>query len=571
MTHKSRIGTFAVNDGDIWFHDSSGSRERVCPYIRRSADLISRKGWQTLIDFHDCEGKSQSITVARSDVGKVHEMRDLLRNRGFDWPEDKSELERLLVKYLKTDPARRITLVEKTGWFNGSTFVFQDEAIGPDAKTVRYRSLGDEDRGAGVAGNLPTWASIIKIVLFSSSAMLALGTSFGAPFHQLLRIEGGGFNFYGRRGTGKTSECVAAESVWVRTGREYVITWDISASASDELKSHRSDMLAYLDDMARAGGKDSTRIENVSDGIFRLTTGAGRKRSEFFKVDPKLPASWIALLSTSVRSMVDISLAAGSHVFGGEEDRLIDVPAVASEELGIFEECPADFDDTRAASHALESISAANYGVAGRAYIKRIVADKDEATSFVQDMVDRFVEHTGATGSTETRRVQRFGLAYAGLKLAAKYGIIKLPKGAAWKAINLCYRRAQEAVPSFPQTVERAHRKLRKALLELDGIIDLSRDGRTTTKAKFANCKGIYLDYAKHGLIYAVKLEELSSLAGTTLTSRQVLDRLKERGLVVQLKGHKTTIPVTVPGIGKDDRERLVCIKARELKAQTPE
>ena len=278
----------------------------------------------------------------------------------------------------------RIALVEKTGWFDHRTFVFQDAAIGPDAKSVRYRSLEEQDRGSGVAGDLATWSSIIKIVRCSSVALLALGTSLGAPFHQLLRIEGGGFNLFGRRGTGKTSACVAAESVWVKSGREIVDTWDVSPTALDELKSERSDMLAYLDDMARAGANNSKRIEKVSDGIFRLTTGAARKRSKKFKVDPGLPPSWIAVLSTSVPSLVDISLAAGSHVFAGEEDRLIDVPAVVSEELGIFETCPRGFNDTRAAAFALESISAANFGVAGRAYIKKIVADKDNAVHFVK-------------------------------------------------------------------------------------------------------------------------------------------------------------------------------------------
>lgn len=570
MAKSARTGTFAIKDGEIWFHDSSGSRERVCSYIRRSADLISRKGWQTLIDFHDCEGKSQSVTIARSDVGKTNEIRDLLRNRGFDWPEDKSELEQLLVKYLKTDPARRITLVEKTGWFKDWTFVFQDDAIGPDAKSVRYRSLSDEDRGAGVAGDLPSWSAIIKIVLCSSSAMLALGTSFGGPFHQLLRIEGGGFNLYGRRGTGKTSACVAAESVWVKTGRDFVTTWDISATALDERKSESSDMLAYFDDLARAGSTDSKRIAKASDGIFRLTTGSARKRSKHFKVDPGLPPSWIAVLSTSVPSLLDISLAAGSHVFAGEEDRLIDVPAVVSEKLGIFEECPPGFKDTRAASFALESISAANYGVAGRAYIKRIVADKEAATSFVEKMVDRFVEHVGATGSTEARYVQRFGLAYAGLKLANKYGIIKLPKGAAWNAINLCYRRARETAPTFPQTVDRALRRLRKSLLELDGIIDLSTRGSSTTKAKFENCSGVLLPYSDHGLTFAVKFEELPALSDSSLTSRQIADNLKDRGLLLQVKDGKSTIPIKVPGLGKKDRPRLVCIKRRDLKDQKP-
>ncbi|TAK99427.1 MAG: DUF927 domain-containing protein [Rhodospirillaceae bacterium] len=567
-----RDGKFKIKQDGIWFEDSGDTPERIAPYIEKIADLTSSKGWQTLIKFENRRGEICTLTPPRSEVRKRQILRDLLTDQGYDWPPTGSERETLLTRFLADEPGKQIAIVEKTGWYKNDTFVSLDSAIGPKADNVRYREVGYAPEIPNIRGSRKIWRRVVSdIVPCSASAMLALGTPFGAPFHQILRIESGGFNLFGPPGKGKTSCAVAAVSVFGPSGRENLQTWDASPAALDEMRSEHSDMLVYLDDTGRAGKSDHQRIDTLSDGIFRLTTGLARRRSKRFKVDLGLGSSWLALLSTSVRSIRDISLAADSHVFGGEEVRLIDVPAVASEKLGIFEKCPEKYENTAAAVYALEKACAANYGVAGREYISKIVADKAASTEFVRKMVDRFLKHVGVEDSSESRYAKRFGLAYAGLKLAEKHGVIRLPKNSAWKAINLCYRRAREVAPSYPRMVAQASSNLRKALLELDGIIDLSRNGRTTTKAKFADCRGILLDYAKHGLVYAVKLEELGALSGTPLTSRQVMDRLKERGLLIQVKGGKATIPISVPGIGKADRQRLVCIKTRELKAQTPD
>lgn len=562
-----RDGKFKIKDDGIWFEDAGGERLWIAPYIEKVADLTSKKGWQTLIKFKNRRDEVCTLTPPRKEVRKHSVLRDLLMDQGYDWPATKSEEEGQLIRYLAREPKKQIAIVEKTGWYKEHTFVFPDAAIGPDAERVRYREIGFAPEIPSLRGSLKRWRQVVSdVVSCSPSAMLAMGTAFGAPFHEPLRIESGGFNQFGPPGKGKTSSAVAAVSVFGPSGRENLESWDASEAAIDELRCEYSCMLVCLDDIGRAGKSDHQRIEKVSDTTFRTTTGLARRRSKRFKVDLGLGSSWLALLSTSVRSIRDISLAAGSHVFGGEEVRLIDVPAVASEKLGIFEKCPEKYDSTAAAVYELEKTCAANYGVAGREYIAKIVANKPNAIEFVRERIDSFLRHVGAEGNSEVRYAQRFGLAYAGLKLAHKYGIIRLPEKAAWKAINTCYRRAREAAPSFPRVATAAFENLRTALLELDGIIDLSRNGRTTTKDKFGDCSGILLDYAKHGLVYAVKLEELGGLSSTTLTSQQILDRLRERGLLVQVKGGKATIPVTVPGIGKESRQRLVCIKARELK-----
>lgn len=564
-------GKFTLRDDGVWHRSPGAEAAFIAPYIRKKESLISRRDWFTAIEFRDEEGKLRFVTPLRSDAANLKTIRDLLINRGYKWPHLKSEEERLLIKYLQPEPQVRVKLAEKTGWDEDTTFVFPDAAIGPRAQAVRYRSLSTVCREPEFKGDLAKWRAVIsKIIPYSSSAMLALGTAFGAPFHQPLRIESGGFNLYGPAGKGKTSECVAAQSVFSKSGREHVLTWDITETGLDELRCERSDMLAYLDDMGRAGNSDARRIEKISDGAFRLTTGSARRRSKTFKADPEAPSAWVALLSTSVRSMLDISFAAGTHIFGGEEVRLIDVPAISSNKLGIFEECPPSFDSTRAAIYQLECVCAENYGVAGRAYITQVVENRQRAISFIRKKVDRFVDSVGASGTSETRYVQRFGLAYAGLKLASHYGIIRLPEKAAWKAINLCYRNAREAAPTFPGVLDKAFAKLRAALLEMDSLIDLRTPGEKTTKANLDDADGVVLRHETYGVYFAVKLEALGKLSDSPLSARQITDFLKEKDLLFLVKGGKSTVPITVPGIGKHKRQRFVCIRRQSLKQQFP-
>ncbi|MGE3335516.1 MAG: DUF927 domain-containing protein [Rhodospirillaceae bacterium] len=568
---QHRPGKFKVKEDGVWHHNPPDDPEFVAPYIVKKASFIAAdKKWHTQFQFKNTGGQVQTLELPRSDARNSKTLRDNLIDRGFDWPQVKSQEEVDLLKYLSSEPDHQIEWVAKTGWYKGTTFVFQDGAIGPEMANVKFKPMDDNSVSAGTRGDLATWKKIVsQVVPCSNSAMLALGTAFGGPFHQLLRIESGGFNLFGKKSKGKTTAAVAAQSVYGISGRDEVLTWDITETALDELRCEHSDMLAYLDDMGRAGDNDKDRIERIGDAAFRLTTGKPRRRSKGFKVDPNFPSSWLAILSTSVRSMLKISMNAGSHVFGGEEVRLIDVPAVASDELGIFDRCPEGYDNSRVASFTLETMCSQNYGVAGREYVRRIVEDQAAAVEYVKKRITAFIEAAGAAGDSEYRYVQRFALAYAGLRLAAKFGVITLQKEAAWKAIRSCYARARRSAPTFPIMLDNAVHALREALSEKKGILNLSRPGHKTTRAKFDSCSGILTRHTTGELIYAVKLEDLGTLCRSSLPVGQILQELKERNLMVLIDGGKSTIPVTIPGIkAKEFRPRLICILQRKLDLQ---
>jgi len=566
-----RPGKFKIKEDGVWHHNPPDDPEFVAPYIVKKASFIgANKKWHTQFQFKNTRGQVETLELPRSDARNSKTLRDNLIDRGFDWPPVKSQEEADLLKYLSSEPDRQIEWVAKTGWYKETSFVFQDSVIGPEMANVKFKPMGDNAVAAGTRGDLATWKKLIsRVVPCSNSAMLALGTAFGGPFHQLLRIESGGFNLFGPKSKGKTTAAVAAQSVYGISGRDEVQTWDITETALDELRCEHSDMLAYLDDMGRAGGDNKDRIKRIGDAAFRLTTGKPRRRSKSFKVDPSFPSSWLAILSSSVHSMLDISLAAGSHAFGGEEVRLIDVPAVASDKLGIFDECPEGYDNSRAASFALETMCSKNYGVAGREYVRRIVEDQAAAVEYVEKRIAAFIEASGAAGDSEYRYVQRFALAYAGLRLAAKFGLITLQKEAAWKAVRNCYARARRAAPTFPLMLDNAVHALREALFKKKGILDLSRPGRKITRAKFDTCSGILTRHTTGELIYAVKFEDLGTLCDSSLPATQIVEELKDRGLIVCVKGGKSTIPVTIPGIkAKEFRPRLICICQRKLDQQ---
>lgn len=562
---------FEVNERGVWHRYQPRRLRRVAPYIKKTSNLVrlSDGTWHVEFEFVDESDEKQTQVVSRPDSKKPQKLREALESRGYEWPMAKSTAEKRLLEYLAPKPIERIDWLAKTGWHNEATFVFQDSSIGPESAKVKFRPLDSAWRPAGTIGGLAAWREAFStIARFSTSALLMCGTAFGGPFHQLLRIEPGGFNGYGPKSKGKTSSAAFAQSIYCMSGRDEVETWDTSETRLDELRCEHSDMVVYLDDMGRAGKDDNERIKRISDAAFRLTTGKPRGRSKGFKVDPNYPSAWVAVLSTSVRSLFAISAAAGSHVFGGEEVRLIDVPAVVSEELGIFDSCPPGYKNTRDAVYALEMAASKNYGVAGREYLRRIIEDRRAAIAFVEDRIKYFVELLGSPGDSEYRYVQRFALAYAGLELATKLGVVELPQGEALTAIKSCYDRARAAAPNFSKMLGDALSNLAASLSEQIGIIDLSHPGQKTTMEKFGAASGVLMAHENGHLFYAIKIEQLGKLSSSTLSPKHILSELKARQAVRQMKGGKSSVPTTVPGLGKLKRQRLVWIwKGRLNKA----
>jgi hypothetical protein len=123
--------------------------------------------------------------------------------------------------------------------------------------------------------------------------------------------------------------------------------------------------------------------------------------------------------------------ASGRKARAGQLVRLLDVPAERGKGFGVFDNGGPDGDAATLAK-AINRAATTAYGAAGPAFVRKLISDSVTGDD-VRGLVDQFVRATipaDADGQVE-RAAQRFGLISAAGELAARFGIVAWPAGAA--------------------------------------------------------------------------------------------------------------------------------------------
>jgi uncharacterized protein (DUF927 family) len=119
----------------------------------------------------------------------------------------------------------------------------------------------------------------------------------------------------------------------------------------------------------------------------------------------------------------------------GQRVRIVDVSADAGAGMGMFENLHG-FETPDAMARHLREAAQRHYGVAGRAYLKKIVPMIGDLQKQVADIIKGFSKAyvpDGADGQVE-RVAQRFALIAAGGEIAARAGILPWDVGVAVEA-----------------------------------------------------------------------------------------------------------------------------------------
>jgi uncharacterized protein (DUF927 family) len=147
----------------------------------------------------------------------------------------------------------------------------------------------------------------------------------------------------------------------------------------------------------------------------------------------------LIFLSTGERTLHDVIQAAGKQSKGGQEARLIDIPADAGRGMGIFEEIQ-DFPSPAAMAQELARASKTNYGAAIDPFIKHVAENRDGAAERVRRAREHFItRHSPRDASGEVHRVvSLFGLIAAAGEIASELGLTGWKDGEATTAARAC-------------------------------------------------------------------------------------------------------------------------------------
>jgi len=340
--------------------------------------------------------------------------------------------------------------VRAPGWYE-SVFVIPGEVFAPDDdKTEVYiDSNSDAHVGAFVLGegSLGDWKKYVaKPSRKSTRLRLSIAAALAAPFLRPLGLDSFGINLFSQTSDGKTVCLIVAASVTGLVGVDGLPGWaDSESGIEDQARGHR-DCVMPLDETS--DGEHQMPIEKKARMLaFLIARNRPRKLSKKYERDNNLANREFRIisLSSSERALGQIARAAGGHRLGGEEVRLMDVPASEPGTSGIIDGTAATIvgktlrETTKELVDELKANAIKYQGHAIRALLKKYVKDSN-GLKRLQQYMDKFEARAKipASHNAHLRVRHNFAVIFAAAALAIDYGILPWTKKATFRAIKKC-------------------------------------------------------------------------------------------------------------------------------------
>ena len=141
----------------------------------------------------------------------------------------------------------------------------------------------------------------------------------------------------GRTRVGKTVATLAAASAQGLRQKEDMLTWSITDARLEELLPEWNDLMVPIDDLMTMAGSWAQRLLRVQELAYRLASGRERDRHSSFKGAAPAGEWRTILLTQSELSVAEMSTRGHQQRLGGAALRLIDLPALDSDQADIFD------------------------------------------------------------------------------------------------------------------------------------------------------------------------------------------------------------------------------------------
>ena len=563
-TKKSRTSfdSFASKLDGLYYTNRVGRRELVCPKILvyATATVEGTDNWVSIVKFVDRSRKVQKMVVPMSDL-KSRSILKELADRGFYVPYQK-EKEDMLLQYLSTaNPSRHLTILRRTGWID-KHFVFPEMIIGPKADAFIYQKPEViELANFGTSGTLRGWKRHIATPSVASSRMVfAISLAAAALLLRLCAVENGCIHIVGPSSRGKTTLLVAAASFFGKATPKDLMTWDFTTSGLEDAAVSYCDMLLCIDDIGHLDGTDVDAAKMVRKVAYQLAGGRGRQRAVSYQTGLHSQMWHLLTLSSGEIGISDIAHLGHRKRHKGEEVRLIDLPAIVDDTLGIYEALPDGYDSPAKLSEDIVHACQQHHGVAARTYVKNLIANNDDAKAKIEAWMAEFQANVDVPlNGWERRFASRFALAYAAAMLGAEFRIFPWSQEVIFDSIAACYRDARTMLPDTPELLQPHLKKLQR-LLRRDKHIEKVTKSASLSGSEYEQAKVFLLEDETSEGLFAVKPRAFTRWLGDRGTAIFVLKRLKSLGYL-DCRENRPSMTVQKRISGLSARRGYYCIR----------
>jgi putative DNA primase/helicase len=290
-----------------------------------------------------------------------------------------------------------------------------------------------------------------------------------------------------------------------------------------------------------------------------LSNGVGKSRAGRTGL-PRPRLTWLLMLLSAGEVGIAQHMAAANKIArAGQELRLVDLPADAGANMGLFEQLH-DKETPQALASYLGKAADAYHGTAARAFLEHCVNHADSLRQHIREAVDCLArDWIPEAASGQVHRVgRRFAVVGAAGELATAAGITGWPAGEAERAARRCFNDWLAARGGLGNSEDRQQLAQARRFLELHG------EGRFTDWARADD------DHAPRTLSRAGFRKAAKDVTGSIeswdffilpetfrrevcdgFDYRAVLRVLRDKGHLQTDKGRAFDRTVRLPGLGR--------------------
>lgn len=528
----------------LYYHDFRGKNKQesndiwVCSPIHVIAETCDEnyKNWGLLLRFRDRSDRWEDWAMPlRLISGQGEELRALLLSMGV-WISEEGDS--LLIKWLRRARLKkRIYAASHTGWYRQDdkwAFVLPRQVIGSD--NVCFQSEYGASHDYKSSGTLQAWQSHVAAYGKGNPMLLfVLSAAFAGPLLRLINhSEGGlGIHLQGDSSKGKTTALHMAASVWGASS--FVKTWQATTNGLEGIAASLNDTLLVLDEISQC---DPHQIGAV---VYALGNGVGKQRANRYGL-AKTPARWrILWISSGERSLEAHMREANLMAKAGQQVRLLNIP-VTDQCYGVFDNLHAHTDGS-AFADAVNKACKQYYGHAGIAFIKRLIADKQDFEALYTHTLS--LPLFTAKEGIGSRAAKVFALVAMAGELAIEYGIVPWDSGSALEAASAAYQK-WHSLHGGGQTEEQQILKAIQTFINKHGdshFLPLRSEHRLPQA--IYNRAGFWKDN-KDGRVYCFYPTALEEIAGGFDKARIALT-LEHAGWLIERDKDKRTKKMLLP------------------------
>lgn len=435
-----RDSLFRVSDKGVFAQSQENGEDaeiRICAKLELKALVRDANGdeWSRLFGFADMDGREREVLLANAENHtSSKEPIVKLAKAGFEIS-GHPQADGLLLRYIRgTKTDKRMLLVDKLGW-NGSLFLLPDRTIGTQGdEEFVYQHRGTPHR-FHAQGLLEEWRATVGIPCVGNSRLvLAVSAAFASTLLPLLGRSGLGIHFRGTTSTGKTTALRVAGSVQGGSTVGFIRSWRSTANGLEGLAVSHNHLMLCLDELAQVDPRAA------GEAAYMLVNGQGKERMTK-DIHIRRSATWnLIFLSSGEISLADHVKSADKLRItkGGQEVRLIDVPADAGAEMGLFEDIHGALS-VKTFADDLNTAGDQFYGTALQTWLEDIVAHRSTRVEQAKLHVAEFLQRYARNASPEVARVAHcFAVIAASGELASANGITGWNSGEALRAAARC-------------------------------------------------------------------------------------------------------------------------------------